>query len=105
MSNYGYLHNARNLKSGSVQISPAANVNIWETLNKKGLHFLHINTNSLLPKIDELKCMANETNAAIIGIPESKLDHTVLILKLTFHGMIFSDMTEIEMVVMVLLVI
>ena len=77
MSNYGYLHNAINLKSGSVQISPAANVNIWETLNKKGLHFLHININSLLPKIDELKCMANETNAAIIGIPESKLDHTV----------------------------
>ena len=53
------------------------NVNIWEPFNKKGLHFLHINTNSLLQKIDELKCIANKTKAAIIGITESKLDHTL----------------------------
>ena len=65
------------LNPGPVQISLAVNINICEPLNKKGLHFLHININSLLTKIDELKCMANETNAAIIGITESKLDHTV----------------------------
>ena len=63
------------LNPGPVQISPAVNVNIWEPLNKKGLHFLHININSLLPKIDELKCIANKTKANIIGITESKLDH------------------------------
>ena len=65
------------LNPGPVQISPPVNVNIWEPFNKKGLHFLHININSLLPKIDELKCIANKTKAAIIGITESKLDHTV----------------------------
>ena len=67
------------LNPGPVQISPAVNINIWEPLNKKGLHFLHININSLLPKIDELKCTVNKTKAAIIiiGITESKLDHTV----------------------------
>ena len=43
------------LNPGPVQIYPAVNVNIWKPLNKKGLHFLHININSLLPKIDELK--------------------------------------------------
>ena len=75
-----------NLKSGSVQISPAANVNIWETLNKKGLHFLHININSLLPKIDELKCIANKTKTAIIGIIESKLDYTVRDLVVNLPG-------------------
>ena len=43
------------LNPGPVQISLAVNINICEPLNKKGLHFLHININSLLPKIDELK--------------------------------------------------
>ena len=43
------------LNPGPVQTSPPVNVNIWEPFNKKGLHFLHININSLLPKIDELK--------------------------------------------------
>ena len=74
------------LNPGPVQISPAVNVNIWEPLNKKGLHFLHININSLLPKIDELKCIANKTKAAIIGITESKLDHTVSDLEVNLPG-------------------
>ena len=62
------------------------NVNIWEPFNKKGLHFLHININSLLPKIDDLKCIANKTKAAIIGITESKLDHTVSDLEVNLPG-------------------
>ena len=74
------------LNPGPVQISPAVSVNIWEPLNKKGLHFLHININSLLPKIDELKGIANKTKAAIIGITESKLDHTVSDLEVNLPG-------------------
>ena len=62
------------------------NINIWEPLNKKDLHFLHININSLLPKTDELKCIANKTKAAIIGIMESKLDHTVPDLEVNLPG-------------------
>ena len=69
------------LNPGPVQISPAVNVNIWEPLNKRRLHFLHININSLLPKINELKCIANKTKVAITGITESKPDHTVSNLK------------------------
>ena len=45
---------------------------------QRGLHFLHLNINSLLPKIDELRLIANKTNAAVIGISESKLDKSVL---------------------------
>ena len=63
------------LNPGPVLISPAVSVNIWEPLNRNGLHF-HININSLLPKFDELKCIANKTKAVIIGITELKLDHT-----------------------------
>ena len=74
------------LNPGPVQTSPALNVNICEPLNKKGLHFLHININSLLPKIDELKCIANKTKATIIGIAESKLDHAVPDLKVNLSG-------------------
>ena len=75
-----------NLNLGPVQISPAVKVNIWEPLTKKGLHFLHININSLLPKIDELKCISNKTKAAIIGIAESKLDHTIPDLEVNLPG-------------------
>ena len=58
------------LNPGPVQISPPVNINFWEPFNKKDLHFLHININSLLPKIDELKCIANKTKATAIGITE-----------------------------------
>ena len=74
------------LNPGPVQTSPAVNINIWEPLYKKCLHFLHININSLLPKIDELKCIANKTMATIIGITESKLDHTVSDLEVNLPG-------------------
>ena len=74
------------LNPGPVQVSQAVNGNIWEPLNKKGLHFLHININSLPPKIHELKCIANKSKAAIIGITESKLDHTVPDLEVNLPG-------------------
>ena len=65
------------LNPESVQISPAVNVDIWEPFNKNGLHFIHIDINSLLPKSDESVWIANKIKAAITGITESKLDHTV----------------------------
>ena len=74
------------LNPGPVQISPAVNINIWEPLNKKGLRFLHNNINSLLPKIDELKWIANKIKATIIKITESKLDHTVPDLEFNLPG-------------------
>ena len=74
------------LNPAPVQISPPVNVNIWELFNKEGLHFLHININSLLPKIDELKCIPNKTKATIIGITESKLDDTVPDLEVNLPG-------------------
>ena len=50
------------------------------------MDFLHININSSLQKIDKLKCIANKTKAAIIGITESKLDHTVSDLEVNLPG-------------------
>ena len=45
---------------------------------KKGLHILHLNINSLLPKIDEIRFIAKQSNHYIIGISESKLDLSIL---------------------------
>ena len=38
---------------------------------------MHLNINSLLPKIDELRHMARLSNAAVIRISESKLDKSI----------------------------
>ena len=43
----------------------------------KGLHFLHLNARSLLPKMSELKLVAIRTKAAILSITETWLDETV----------------------------
>ena len=39
---------------------------------------IHLNVNSLLPKIDELRNIAKSSNAAVIGISESKLGDSIL---------------------------
>ena len=49
-----------------------------ESIKKRGLRFIHLNIDSLLPKIDELRLIAKKSNAAIVGITESKLDKTIL---------------------------
>ena len=60
--------------------------NEWGVNKKRGMHFIHININSLLLKIDELRYIANRTNASIIGISETKLDETILSSELEFAG-------------------
>ena len=45
---------------------------------KRGLHCIDINANSILSKIEEINIIAHKTRAAVIGISESKLDETVL---------------------------
>ena len=58
----------------------------WTNFKKKGLHFIHININSLLPKIDEIRHMTKITNAAIAGIGETKLDKSILSSKIDIEG-------------------
>ena len=65
--NPGPLHNS--------QLQPQSE---WSVFNSRGLHFIHLNVNSLLPKIRELRNIAKLSNAAVIGISESKLDDSVL---------------------------
>ena len=50
----------------------------WNIFNKRGLHMIHLNINSVLSKIEELRVVARKSKAAVIGVTESKLDATVL---------------------------
>ena len=49
----------------------------WNIFKSRRLHFIHLSINSLLLKIEELPIIARSTNAAIIGIGESKLDESI----------------------------
>ena len=73
------------LLSGDISLNPGPPhnnqlqpQNEWSVFNSRGLHFIHLNINSLLPKIDELRNIAKLSNAAVTGIGESKLHDSVL---------------------------
>ena len=65
------------LETAFAIIQIALAMNEWNVVKKRGMHFIHININSLLPKIDEVSYIANITSASIIGVNETKLDKTV----------------------------
>ena len=65
------------LNPGLIQSSPDVSSTIREPLNKKGVHSLDININSLHSKTDGIRFIANKSEAAIIGITESNLDYTI----------------------------
>ena len=52
--------------------------NEWNVFKNRGFHFIHLNINSLLSKIEELRFIAKSTNAAVIDISESKRGASVL---------------------------
>lgn len=54
-----------------------ANSDFFDCFRKKGLHCVHVNARSLLPKLSELKILAVKTKASIIAVTETWLDKTV----------------------------
>ena len=60
--------------------------NEGDVFKARGLHFIHININRLLPKIEELRRIACLSNAAVIGISESKLDNSIFDLEIEIDG-------------------
>ena len=62
------------LNTGPIHQNTMQCSNEWNVFKIRDLHFLHLNINSLLSKIEELRDIAKITNAAVIGICESKLD-------------------------------
>ena len=58
----------------------------WNIFQKRGMHFIHLNINSILPKIDEVHYIAKLTNATVIGLSETKFDNAVLSSELEIEG-------------------
>ena len=75
------------------QLDPLSVVsnNAWNIFQKRGIHFIHLNINSILPKIDETRYIAKLTNAT--GLSETKLDNAVLRreLKIERYNLVRSD--------------
>ena len=80
------------LLSGDVSLNPGScqylpdNDDKFKPFGKRGLHFLHINVNSLLSKIDELREVVGHIKPAILAITESKLDSSVSYQEVNISG-------------------
>ena len=49
----------------------------YELCKKKGLHFLHINARSLLPKLTDAHLLVQRTNSAVLAVTETWLDESM----------------------------
>ena len=80
------------LLSGDISLNPGPcqtqfiDDKTWEPLKTRGLHFCHLNVNSLLSKIDELKDITNYIKPGFLGITESKLDSSVTNAEVNING-------------------
>ena len=79
------------LISGDIRLNPGpkqlSNINnLSKIFRKRGLHFIHLNINSLLLKIDEVRNIAKVSGASVIGVSESKLDNSILNEELNIQG-------------------
>ena len=79
------LNNINNAISENIE-EKDPETNIWQPFKKRGLHLIHLNINSLLNKIHELRFIAQKSNPTIIGITESKIDETVLNSEVDIEG-------------------
>ena len=59
---------------------------VYDVFKKKGLHFLHLNARSLLPKIYQVKHLATSTQAAVIGLTETWLNSSILDSEICIPG-------------------
>ena len=65
------------LNPGPVYNNQSLHSNEWNVFRSKGFNLIHLNVNSLLPKVDKIRCIAECTKAAVIEITESKLDESI----------------------------
>ena len=71
------------LLAGDIESNPGE---IFQNFRKRGMHFTHMNINSILPKIDELRLIASETKCVVISLSETKLDETIQDEEINIEG-------------------
>ncbi len=62
----------------------------FECFNRKGLHCIHVNARSLLPKMSEMRIIANRSRAAVIAVSETWLDETVTDQEVKIDGYVIT---------------
>ena len=50
----------------NIDFGTSSSIDNWKVFNKRGLHLIHLNINSLLSKIDELRAIAKKSRAVVI---------------------------------------
>ena len=50
---------------------------MWDCFRMNGMHFLHLNARSIIPKMDEIKLLVKNSRPAVLGITETWLDDSV----------------------------
>ena len=85
INNYKSFYRLILILSGDISLNPEPvynhhppNLKEWDKFKIKGLYLLHLNSNSLLSKTDEVRDIVKLSNAAVIGTTESKLDNCIL---------------------------
>ncbi|XP_052224879.1 uncharacterized protein LOC127840502 [Dreissena polymorpha] len=73
----GDIHPCPGPTDTSSPTSSSTTYSDYSVFQKRGLHFLHINVRSLLPKLHEIDSLAKKSRAAIISISETWLDSSV----------------------------
>ena len=63
------------LNTGSIQSNHLKEN--WDIFRNRDLDFIHLNINSLLPNIDELREIVKISNPAVVGITETKLHNSI----------------------------
>ena len=98
-SNYAFFKIILML-AGDVELNPGPSQNstLYNPFKTKGLHFVHLNINSIFQKIDELRAISKNSNATVIGVTESKLDSSILDSEIEIEGYVFFEMIDKEMV-------
>ena len=72
------------LNTGSIQSNHLKEN--WDIFRNRDLHFIHLNINSLLPNIDELREIVKISNPTVIGITETKLDNSICDSEIPIDG-------------------
>ena len=58
----------------------------WDIFRNRDLHLIHLNINSLLPNIDELREIVKISNPTVIGITETKLGNSICDSEISIDG-------------------
>ena len=58
----------------------------FQCFSRKGLHFLHVNARSLLPKLSELRSLVHKSKVAVLSVTETWLDDTVTDQEISISG-------------------